>query len=60
MQLKISEIPDKIIKEYKLNENRPADGYIYCKIPKGMYGLPQDGIIAQELIKQCLAKHGYT
>jgi hypothetical protein len=25
-----------------------------------MYGLPQAGIIAQELPKECLTKHGYT
>jgi hypothetical protein len=35
------------------------DGYIYCKIQKRMYGLPQAGIIAQELLKERLAKHGY-
>jgi hypothetical protein len=59
MQLKISEIQDKIIKKYKLNEIVTADGYIYCKIQKRMYGLPQAGIIAQELLKERLAKHRY-
>ncbi len=37
-----------------------ADGYLYCKIQKGMYSLPQAGIIAQELLKECLAEHVYT
>jgi hypothetical protein len=36
-----------------------CDGFIYIKIQKGMYGLPQAGIIAQELLKKCLNKHGY-
>ena len=30
-----------------------------CKIRKGMYGLPQAGIIAQELLQERLAKVGY-
>jgi hypothetical protein len=29
------------------------------KIQKGMYGLPQAGILAQELLEKCLNKHGY-
>ncbi len=59
MRFKISDIPDEIIKEYKLDKIVTADGYIYCEIWKGMYGLPQAGIIAQELLEECLAKHGY-
>jgi hypothetical protein len=59
MQLKISNISDEIIKEYKLDEIVTTDGYVYCEIRKGMYGLPQAGIIAQELLEECLAKHGY-
>ncbi len=35
------------------------DGYVYCEITKGMYGLPQSGIIAQELIAERLAEYGY-
>ncbi len=35
------------------------DGYIYCEISRGMYGLPQAGIIAQELLKKRLAEYGY-
>ncbi len=37
------------------------DGYVYCEIQKGMYGLPQVGIsiIAQELLKERLARYGY-
>ncbi len=50
MRLKIPDIPDKIIKEYNLQESVTPDGYMYCEIRKGMYGLPQAGIIAQELL----------
>jgi hypothetical protein len=35
------------------------DGYIYCEITQGMYGLPQAGIIAQELLEKRLAEYGY-
>jgi hypothetical protein len=59
MQIKISDIPEEIIEEYNLCEIVTTDGYVYCKIRKGMYGLPQAVIIAQELLIERLAKHGY-
>jgi hypothetical protein len=31
----------------------------YCEIQKGIYGLLQAGIIAQLLLEERLAKHGY-
>ena len=46
MRLKITDIPDEIVKEYKLDQKVTTDGYIYTEIQKGMYGLPQAGIIA--------------
>jgi hypothetical protein len=58
-RLKIKEIPDKIIKEYNLQKLVTEDGYVYCVINKGMYGLPQAGIIAKELLAERLSKHGY-
>ena len=59
MRLKISDIPDETIEEYNLREIVDDDGYIYCEITKEMYGLPQAGIIAQDLLAERLAKHGY-
>jgi len=59
MRLKITDIPDEVIEEYNLREIVDDDGYVYCEITKGMYGLPQAGIIAQELLAERLAKHGY-
>ncbi len=56
MRLKLTDIPDEIIIEYKLREIASADGYVYCEIRKGMYGLLQAGIIAQKLLEQRLAK----
>jgi len=47
MRLKLSDLPDHIIKLYKLSE-LAHDGYVFVRIQKGMYGLPQAGKIAQE------------
>jgi hypothetical protein len=43
-----------------LREKVTDDGYVYCKIRKWMYGLPQAGLIAQELLEQRLSKVGYS
>ena len=60
MRLKISEMPNNIIKQYKLNEKVNPNGYFYVKILKGMYGLPQEVSIAQQLLeKQLNAKVYY-
>ncbi len=50
MRLKLNGIPEEIIIEYKLHEIATEDGYVYCKIQKVMYDLPQAGIIAQDLL----------
>ena len=59
MRLRIADMPDDAIKHYNLRDKATPDGYIYCEIQKGMYGLPQAGIIAQQLLKERLKKHGY-
>jgi hypothetical protein len=58
MQLKLNDIPEEIINEYKLHEITAEEGYVYCEIQKGMYGLPQAGIIVQDLLQAHLAKVG--
>ncbi len=59
MRLKISDIPEEITREYRLQVLATSDGYAYCEIQKGVYSLPQAGIIAQELLEERLAKYGY-
>ncbi len=59
MQLRIADMPEDIIEHYNLRDKATPDGYIYCEIQKGMYGLPQAGIIAQQLLDERLQKHGY-
>ncbi len=60
MCLKLSDMPEDVIKHYKLLDIATPDGYVYCKIRQGMYGLPQAGIIAQELLAKRLEEHGYS
>ena len=49
MRLHISIIPQEIIDQYKLMDLVHND-YVYIKIRRGMYGLPQAGIIANKLL----------
>ena len=58
MKMPIALFPDDIIAHYGLND-KVLNGYIYMEIQKGMYGLPQAGILANKLLKECLARHGY-
>jgi hypothetical protein len=59
MKLKLSNMSEDIIAHYHLFDIATPDRYIYCKIREGMYGLPQAGIIAQELLAKRLKGHGY-
>ncbi len=47
-QMKLKDIPANVIEEYKLKDKK-KDGYICNEVRKGMYGLPQAGLIPQEL-----------
>eukprot|EP00804_Cyclotella_cryptica_P021900 CCRYP_000853-RA/>CCRYP_000853-RA protein AED:0.34 eAED:0.38 QI:0/0/0/1/0/0/5/0/390 len=58
MQIKLSDIPNNIIDLYKLRDIA-HDVYVFVRIQKGMYGLPQAGIIAQQLLKQRLHANRY-
>ena len=39
MRIKIMDIPEEIIEHYKLRKIFTEDGYVYCEIRKGVYGL---------------------
>ncbi len=52
VRIKIEDIPDEIIKQYNLREKTDTDGYVFIEVSKGMYGLPQAGILAQQLLEQ--------
>ena len=48
-----------MIAKYGLKEKATKDGHVHIKIIRGMYGLPQAGLLAQQLLEERLAKHGY-
>jgi hypothetical protein len=60
MQLKLSDLPEDVIAHYHLLNIATPNGYIYYKTRQGMYGLPQVGIIAQELLANRLKEHRYN
>jgi hypothetical protein len=58
MVINLSSLPQETIDKYDLIE-LAQDGKVYIEIQKGMYGLPQAGILANELLHRNLAKDGY-
>jgi len=59
MRMKIADIPQEIIDEYNLKDKATPDGSIYIVATKGMYGLPQAGLLANKLLEKRLNKEGY-
>jgi len=51
-------IPEEFQDAYDLKA-KAKNGFVYMEINKGMYGLPQAGILANKLLKRRLAKFGY-
>ena len=58
VKLNLRDIPNKIISEYKLKQ-KEVNGFVYGKARKGMYGLPQAGLLSNKLLQQRLAPFGY-
>ncbi len=59
MRMKLKDLPDEFVELYNLTNKVNFNGFIHIKIQKCMYGLPQAGILAQELLEKRLNKHGY-
>jgi len=60
IRVKIDNIPEEIINEYKLQEKVNKQGMVCIEVTKGgMYGLTQAGLLTNELLEQRLNKHGY-
>jgi hypothetical protein len=58
MRLSINIIPQEIIEAYNLMPF-VHNGHVYIEIQRGMYGLPQAGIIANQLLTRRLIPRGY-
>ena len=59
MRLPTAIIPQEVIDEYNLTA-LVHNGHIYVEIQRGMYGLPQASIIANQLLTKRLEPHGYS
>jgi hypothetical protein len=58
-KVKLSDIPEEVIEEYKLHEKVTPDGFVYMMVVRGMYGLPQAGSLGHDLLEEWLDKEGY-
>jgi hypothetical protein len=58
MKILLSRFPEEIIQKYNLNA-LAVEGWVYIEILKGMYGLKQAGLLANQLLQTRLAPFGY-
>ena len=59
VKIRLRDIPEEIIVEYKLQDLATADNKVYIEATKGMYGLPHAGLLSNEQLETQLNKHGY-
>lgn len=58
MKIPLELFPEHIRQQYKLYEKN-KNGFVYLEIRRAIYGLPQGGILANKLLRERLAPHGY-
>ncbi len=58
VRIRLDDIPQEFIEEYNLTHH-VKDGWVYFKIVRGVYGLPQSGILANQLLEKRLTTAGY-
>ena len=58
-RVKLSDIPEEIIDDYKLREIATPDEWVYFRTDKTHYGLPQGGSLSHDLLEKQLNKEGY-
>jgi hypothetical protein len=58
MKMLFSRFPEEIVQKYNLNA-LAAGGWVYIEIRKGMYGLKQAGLLANQLLQTRLAPFRY-
>ena len=54
----LSVFPAHIFTQHNLTKHA-YKGFVYIEICKAIYGLPQAGILANQLLRQRLRPHGY-
>ena len=58
VRIQIRDISDEIIAEYKLKEKVDVNGSVYIVSNRGMYVLPQSGLLANKVLEKWLNKRG--
>jgi hypothetical protein len=58
MKMLLSCFPEEIFQKYNINA-LAVDGWVHIEIRKGMYGLKQAGLLANQLLQTRLAPFGY-
>ena len=58
MKLKLRDLPEDFVTLYNLVYKVDKNGFVYLKIRRGMYGLPQAGILSQQLLLKQLNNKG--
>jgi hypothetical protein len=58
MKMLLSRFPEEIVQKYNLNA-LSVDSWVYIEILKGMYGLKQAGLLANQLLQIRLTPFGY-
>ena len=51
MRLKLSDLSEDFVERYNLKPKADKNGQIYVEIRRGIYGLPQAGLLAQQLLE---------
>ena len=52
----MDQLPADVVEQYQLEDKVTSDGYVYIEVRKGMYGLLQAGLLAQQLLEKRLEK----
>ena len=59
MKIKAKYFPEDIQKQYHISEKIAQDGYFYCRIKRGVYGLKQAARLAWNQLVKRLGDSGY-
>jgi hypothetical protein len=59
IRIPLRQLPQTIIDRYSLQRFIHKDSVLF-QVNKGMYGLPQAGLLAQKRLEKHLGEHGYT
>ena len=51
---------DDIRKKYNIDDLVAEDGYVYCELKRGLYGLKQAARLARDQLVKYLGKYGYS